>query len=252
MPKTLHTNSSILRIALIAAGLLIGLLTACGSEPRTSADAGSGFDGSGLDAGIATDAAIPADLGALTDLGVRLDAGRDAGVADAGSTVDAGAMSSLCPPAGPFGSAVGDVSPDITLLDCDGNPHSLHSLCERDVVWLFEFADWCPPCRAFAMTQANTVYDTNLAAHPGEFEGWMVISETSSFGRPTAATCAAVRDRYGVHMPVLIDPDGLLQTALGVAPNEIHVVLEQGARIRWIGHYAGDEVAAQIDAAFAP
>ncbi len=45
---------------------------------------------------------------------------------------------------------------------------------------------------------------------------------------------------------MLFDTEGLLQEALGVAANEVHVVLEQGARIRFVGHYAGAEVEAQI------
>jgi hypothetical protein len=217
--------------------LLSFLLVACGGSPAAEPS-----DTSTRDGGAASDGAAAIDAGAAMEV--------DAARAIDAATIDA--ATTLCPPAAPFGTEPGDVSADIELLDCDGNTHTLHELCETQVLWLFEYADWCPPCRSFAMSTANAVYDENRAAHPDDFEGWMVISETASFGTPTLATCADVRDRYGVHMPVLIDPTGALQSALGVPANEIHVVLERGARIQWVGHYAGDEVAARIDAAFEP
>ena len=192
----------------------------------------------------------PGDAGAA-DAARAADTSIDAAMSgDSTAGPEAGAQ--LCPPHAPFGSAVGETSPDVMLMDCDGNAHSLYSLCGRRVVWLFEYADWCPPCRNFAMSGANAIYDRNIAAHGAEFEGWMVVSETASFGPATRATCAAVRDRYGTHMPVLIDPSGALQAAFGVAPNEVQILLTRGARVRWIGHYASGEVGAQIDAAFAP
>lgn len=169
---------------------------------------------------------------------------------DAGSVEEDAAASAICPPVGPFGMRAGEISPDIELVDCEGVTHSLHELCDREVTWLFEFADWCPPCRAFAMSQANAVYDANVSAHGAAFAGWMVISETADFGTPDAATCATIRDRYGIHMPVLFDPSGALQSALGVPANEVHVVLTEGARIHWVGQYAARQVATRIESAY--
>jgi peroxiredoxin len=191
------------------------------------------------------DAARVPDASARADAQAMPDAGRDAPI-----TPDAPSVAAMCPPAGPFGTRAGDISPDFTLTDCDGNTHTLHELCEKQVTWLFEFADWCPPCRTFAMSRANTIYDANVAAHGDAFAGWMVISETSDFGPPSAATCATIRDRYGIHMPVLFDPTGAMQDALGVPANEVQVVLTEGARIDWVGRYAGSEVAARIESAY--
>jgi peroxiredoxin len=180
---------------------------------------------------------------------------RDAGLAidDAPSTSDAGAVlgsdapsGGLCPPAGPFGQRVGDVAPDVTLTDCDGNTHSLHALCDREAVWLFELALWCPPCRDFAMSGANRVYDRFRSEAGDAFEGWVVVSEDASFEPATSATCREVRERYGLHAPVLFDTEGLLQSAFGVASNEVQIVLGPGARIGYVGHYGADEVEAEI------
>ena len=43
---------------------------------------------------------------------------------------------------GGVGYGVGDVLPNLTLEDCDGNSHDLNELCERDAGWIFVFAGW--------------------------------------------------------------------------------------------------------------
>lgn len=167
---------------------------------------------------------------------------------DAGAAEDAGARA-VCPPAPPFGADAGDVAEDLVLMDCDGVAHSLHDLCDRDAVWLFEMADWCPPCRAFASGDANRIYDR----FEGEsFAAWMVVSEDAGFDAADAEDCAAIRDRYGIHMPVLYDPTGAFQAAFGVPSNEVHVVLRRGAVVDWVGHYAGHEVESRIEAVLTP
>lgn len=48
----------------------------------------------------------------------------------------------VCPPLAPFGVEVGDTMPDLVLKSCDDGDVSLHSLCEKEAVWLFGYADW--------------------------------------------------------------------------------------------------------------
>lgn len=174
----------------------------------------------------------------------EVDAGTGGGT-DAGAPTDAGppAEPSLCPPSGPFGSNEGDVAPDVRLMDCDGVEHSLHELCENDAVWIFEFADWCPPCRSFARNDVNRIYQSYQ--RPG-FEGWMVISAASDGSLPDATLCEEVRSRYGIDMPVLYDPNGDLQRQLDVPSNEINIVLRRGAIIDWVGQYAANQVESRI------
>lgn len=159
---------------------------------------------------------------------------------------DAGAAVEACPPAGPFGQRVGDTAEDVVLMDCDGVEHRLHDLCDRRAVWLFELAAWCPPCRAFAMSEANRVYDRFAAS--SDFEGWVVISENASFDPATRMDCEEIRARYDLHAPVLFDPEGRFQAAFGVPANEVHVVLGAGAEIRYVDQYAADEVEDRIAA----
>ena len=198
---------------------------------------GGGADAGGTRGG--SDGGPEADAGA----GGGTDAG---GAVDAGAGDDAGGPTGPCPPSGPFGTEAGDVAADVTLLDCDGVEHSLHDLCEHEVSWVFEFTDWCPPCRAFA-GRADDVY----AAYEGEdFGAWFVISENDSFGPPTAELCAEIRDRYGLPMTVLYDPEQRFSDALDAPTNDFHLVMKRGNVIEWTGHYADSQIEDQLDAAF--
>lgn len=220
--------------ALLAAAAGTIAVAGCTTAPDDTPDAGRLAMS---DAGAVFDDAGSAPTDAAVDPGP-----------DAGSPSPDAGPPALCPPTGPFGDDPGEIAEDLVLMDCDGVAHSLHDLCERDVVWLFEMADWCPPCRAFADGDANRIYD-RFTSESASFEGWMVISEDSAFAPADADDCAAVRDRYGIHMPVLYDPAGAFQAAFGVPSNEVHVVLRRGAVIDWIGHYAGDEVESRIESA---
>lgn len=217
----------------IVTALCLGfVLCACQTEPLEVGDGGARSDDAG---------SVVMDAGA-TDAGRAPDP--DAGASDAGAPPGA-----TCPPAAPFGEGIGDVAPDLVLMDCDGTPHTLHELCDRRAVWLFEYADWCPPCRDFASRDANRIYDRFAAGD--DFAAVMIVSEDSGFGEPDAADCAAIRDRYGIRMPVLFDPGTTFEDTFGVASNEVHVVLRDGARIEWKGHYAGDQVEGRIEATLA-
>lgn len=48
----------------------------------------------------------------------------------------------VCPPVAPFGVEIGETMPDLVLKTCDDGEISLHSLCEKEAVWLFGYADW--------------------------------------------------------------------------------------------------------------
>lgn len=48
----------------------------------------------------------------------------------------------VCPPAAPYGIEVGETMPDLVLKSCDDGEISLHTLCEKEAVWLFGYADW--------------------------------------------------------------------------------------------------------------
>ncbi len=153
-----------------------------------------------------------------------------------------------CPPSGPFGTTVGEVAADATAYDCDGNPVTLHSLCDRDVSWVFVYADWCPPCRSFAARSANTIQTTYA---DDDVDGFILISQDSSGSRPTEEVCADIRDRYSLEVPVLFDRDGSVATALGARPNSYPVVMSQGNVIEWAQHFGDSMLSSQIETALA-
>jgi len=152
----------------------------------------------------------------------------------------------LCPPVEPFGQRPGDVAPDLMLTDCDGHLHRLHELCDHQAVWMFQLALWCPPCRDFAANDANRIYDRFRSEAPGTFEGWVVVSEDASFEPATRTTCVEVRERYGLHAPVLFDTEGVLSSTFGVPSNEVQIVLGPGARIEYVGRSGSDGIEAEI------
>lgn len=101
-----------------AALLFSSFLFACGAAessdpPLAVFDGGQGGD---RDAGIPADASVASDAGMPEDL--------------------------LCPPSGPFGSREGETIPDVTLPDCEGRPHRLQGLCDKNAAWLYTLAGW--------------------------------------------------------------------------------------------------------------
>lgn len=83
------------------------------------------------------------------------------------------------------------------------------------------------------------------------FEAWILISEDASGSKPSLEYCKGIRDQYGLTMPVLIDPDGVLPGALGYsAPyNEWHFLLDEGAALSFKGKYPNqDQLDARIEA----
>ena len=149
---------------------------------------------------------------------------------------------------GAQGPNLGQIAPDITLMDCDGNPHSLHELCAYEVAWIFEFAAWCPPCRRF-IPEAEAVYQRFA---PQGLGAWVVISEAGDFSDPDAELCREVRDQNGLSMTVLFDPEGELQRAFAVPSNDINILLGEGGEITFKDQYASDEIEGVLEDTFAP
>ena len=48
-------------------------------------------------------------------------------------------------------------------------------------------------------------------------QAWILLSEDANGDSPSLEYCKGIRDQYGLTMPVLIDPDGVLPGALGYA-----------------------------------
>jgi len=143
-------------LVLLAVGACVPSGT--GTSPRRTAPSDTSDTGAASsdaqvqrDTGVASahdSGGAPRDTGAVpVDSGFAIDMGFDE--PDAGFPVDTGPMlppdggvPSLCPPSGPFGNIVGDITVDLELPDCDGNMHRLHNLCGRKASWMFGMAGW--------------------------------------------------------------------------------------------------------------
>jgi thiol-disulfide isomerase/thioredoxin len=225
---------------------LVSALSGCESAKDSDATRGAGDA-----AGQATDGATTADSDSAADANTSTTADGD-NAADtangAGDASDDATAGGVCPPVGTFGGGIGEATPALTWLDCDGNAYDVRSLCEAEAVWIVLFAGWCPKCRAFA-GQANAFAAQFNDAPPNAFAGFVLVTETANYERPDAAYCAEVRAQYGLEVPVLYEPTGETQRALGVSNNDVHVVLARGNVVTFKKQYTTPEdVAAAIRA----
>lgn len=201
----------------------IASLAACGSDEPPSA---------GGDLGD-----VRGDTSAMTDA----DAAVDIESEEARLSPDADGLS--CADSPGTGTGVGEVPDDVVLLDCDGNEVRLRDTCEARATWVFMYTGWCPPCQRNARDAAE------IAA---EFEGddfaaLFVITQTDESEEPSADYCAGIRERFGLEVPVLIDPDRLLPNAVGAPHFDIDLVMGPGNQILFVEQHAErDDVRAFI------
>jgi hypothetical protein len=121
---------------------------------------------------------------------LRRDAAIDALSLDA--AYDAGPPPA-CPPMRPFGPDVGDVLGTFTVYDCAGTPFEIESLCETDVVWIWEFAEWCASCRYFADGNLDAVYSRYETAYGDRFAAVPIITADSELNLPNEEICRELR-----------------------------------------------------------
>ncbi|NOZ01744.1 MAG: redoxin domain-containing protein [Deltaproteobacteria bacterium] len=107
-------------------------------------------------------------------------------------------------PAGPYGGQVGDRMADITLDDCDGNPVRLGDLVGGSDLVLFNVsAGWCPPCVQETKTMETDVHQAFCKRGLRVFQ---VLFEDDLGNPATKLFCKQWRDRFGLTLPVVIDP----------------------------------------------
>ncbi|MGE0322770.1 MAG: peroxiredoxin family protein [Polyangiaceae bacterium] len=235
----------------------------CGGDGASDSGGQGGTAGAAGDGGAAQGGAAQGGSGAGTVGG----AGGEGGTAQGGATTggaggdapgsggsaaggSGGAASTLsCPPTGPYGSDVGDVFPDVTLYDCDGNAVSLHDLCEARVSVVYTFAAWCPVCRSHMESgRPNQL----LAAHEAQgLQEWVVVTQKTDGSDADAQLCALTRDTYSLTPKVLFDPNDSLRKTVGVQVNSGSLVMTQGGRIELKTQYNFDAVEAEVDSLFA-
>lgn len=167
---------------------------------------------------------------------IRRDAAIDALSLDA--ALDAGPPPA-CPPMRPFGTEVGDVLGTFTVYDCAGTPFQIESLCETEVVWIWELAEWCAACRYFASDEYDDIYTHFEDTYGDRFAGVAIITADSELNLPNEEICRELRDRYGIEAPIYFDPTGTFRDRLGGFSNDVHAILTRGMRIQWTMQFGG-------------
>jgi thiol-disulfide isomerase/thioredoxin len=173
---------------------------------------------------------------------MRRDAAIDAPSIDAGRA--------LCPPAPPYGTDVGEVLRNFVVYDCAGTPHRIHDLCETDVVWIWELAEWCSPCRRFADGRYDEIQARYEARYGERFEAFAVITADEELVLPNEAICAELRDKYGIEGPLYFDPTGNFRDVVGGLANDVHVIATRGLRVAWNLQFGGDFVDQRLQDTF--
>jgi cytochrome c biogenesis protein CcmG/thiol:disulfide interchange protein DsbE len=116
---------------------------------------------------------------------------------------------------------VGQVAPDFTVKDIDGNLHKLSDFRGRPV-WINFWASWCPPCRA-ENPDIQAVYDANrdaglvvLGIAIGENDSTVKdyagrAGLTYTIGLDGGTDIAAAYRIVGIPTHFFIDKDGILR-----------------------------------------
>jgi thiol-disulfide isomerase/thioredoxin len=101
-----------------------------------------------------------------------------------------------------IGFEVGNVIPNATLVDQNGDSIEIYDL-HGTVLLLDVFAMWCGPCQAHAPD--GEVLSQDLQNE--DFELIALMQENVSGGAPTSADAMDWADSYGLTHPVLADAD---------------------------------------------
>lgn len=121
---------------------------------------------------------------------------------DASSTSTTDTSAPFEPPAdATIGFDVGDVIPNATLVDQNGETVELYSLHGK-VLLLDVFAMWCGPCQdhaPYGETIWQELRDEDVVV--------VALMQESIDGRPNASDARDWADNFGLTHPVLADPD---------------------------------------------
>ena len=187
----------LLGLAACEGGLIIEPLEGAppprGGPPRISYDGGGEVDAG---TGFATDAGSTPQ----TDGGPGYDAGPP--------PPPPPPPSSMCPPTGGEGTNVGDVAPDMTFPLAAGGEVTVRSTCPNTTTMIYRFTESCGICRRWLERDANALY---AELQGTGFEMIVLVGSArqsdGSYGTPTAADAARIRDFYSLTMPVAWEPN---------------------------------------------
>lgn len=140
------------------------------------------------------------------------------------------------------GIALGDVIPDFTLRDQDGNDVELYQFYGR-VVQLVIFAAWCGPCNE----EAPAIQAASVELAEEDIVVLGVMMENVQSDAPSTADLGAWVENYGVTHPLLAGPgdlEAMLQGGYPTLP-----VIDREMRVARLDNYPFDaDVPRAVDA----
>jgi thiol-disulfide isomerase/thioredoxin len=145
---------------------------------------------------------------------------------------------------------VGEVLGDFEVYDCEGNPLRIHTLCETEVVWIWELAEWCSPCRRFAEGPYDDIYTRYATTYGDRFAGLAIITADAELNLPDPLICQELRERYGIDAPLYFDPTGRFRDVLGGLSNDVHAIMTRGLRVAWTMQFGGEFVNRRLQETF--
>ena len=85
------------------------------------------------------------------------------------------------------------------------------------------------------MNAAGLVASTYQQYAEEDFEMFFVVSQDSFFAPSDVNHCNVVRNSFGLTMPVLMDPQGIITNQIGIPANTKYVVMGEGNEIVFRG-----------------
>jgi len=136
-------------------------------------------------------------------------------------------------------SLIGQPGPAATLTSIDGQRIDLAALYGKQPVYLKFWATWCKPCRE-QMPGFEALYK--------QYGKRIAVVAVNTGYSETEADVRAFREKYGLHMPIVID-DGSLAGKLNLRVTPQHVVIGADGRILHVGHLDDQELHAALERA---
>ena len=133
---------------------------------------------------------------------------------------------------GEFSLAVGQMAPDFTLPDADGNLVSLSDYRGSRVLVMGN-AEWCPGCQD--LTEKIQEWYQN-GAEPDQ-EAISILIEDSTGDIAGVEDAAAWRDRFELTFPVLADVDRQWRSSYSIEgdlPQRTYLVVDSSGVIAWL------------------
>lgn len=124
-------------------------------------------------------------------------------------------------------------------------------MCGQRVTYLYNFAEWCPPCRAFVRDEIENAHLSHASS--GDISTYVVLTATSGGGAVNNASCQRLRDQYGIDTPgvtMLQDPNGEMNSVLGMRTNMASLVMKRNNEIMLSGPWGWSTVSREIGNAF--